>query len=111
MPSFGKRVDVPGGRRRTIRQRVVLVGSATTMEGTRSVVLDDICATGARLRGRDLPAKGAEMIVKVGSTDIFASVAWNVKDQCGITFDTVLNQNGVQQLKEAGSVGQVFRFV
>jgi len=111
MPTFGKRVDVPGGRRRTVRQPVVLVGSATTMESTRSVIFDDVCSTGARLRGRDLPEEGADVIVRVGGADILASVAWKAKEQCGITFEDTLDESGVQQLKEAGSVGRVLGLV
>lgn len=111
MPSFGKRVDVPGGRRRTARQRVVLVGSAMLMEGSRSIVVDDVCSTGARLRGRDLPATGADMIVRIGGLDILATVAWREEQQCGITFEAPLDHNGVQQLKEAGSIGHVLGVV
>lgn len=111
MPSFGKRVDVPGGKRRTLRERVVLVGSAVTMEGSRSIVVDDVCSTGARLRGRDLPRSGSEMIVKLGDTEFLAQVAWNKDQQCGITFDSPLDHHGVQQLKEAGGLGRVLGFV
>ena len=111
MPSFGKRVDVPGGRRRNVRQRVVLVGSAMLMEGSRSIIVDDVCASGARLRGRDLPETGSEMIVRVGGLDILGSVAWQEKEQCGITFDSPLDPMGVQQLKDAGSLGHVLGLV
>jgi hypothetical protein len=111
MPAFGKRDDILGGRRRTVRQRFVLLGSAMLMEGSRSIVVDDICSTGARLRGRDLPPIGSEMILRVGGLDILGTVAWHDKDQCGITFDGPLDPNGVQQLKEAGALGGVLGIV
>lgn len=107
MPSFGRRHDVPGGRRQEKRQRVVLMGSAVTLAGSRSVLLDDICPTGAKLRGRQLPSLGEQVLVKIGSRDVLASVVWHRRGECGINFDTPLDSNGVQYLKTEGAVGRV----
>jgi hypothetical protein len=104
---FGKRVDVPGGRRRVERERVVLAAAAVTLDKTRSVVVEDVCSSGARLRGRDLPASGQELLVKVGPVDVLASVAWSERDECGITFDPPLQASGVKQLKDEGRLGRV----
>ena len=106
MPPFGTRVDVPGGRRRTRRQPVVLPAAAVAGGWSRPVILEDVCSTGARLRGRELPAHGAQMLLKVGVLDLMASVAWSEPDKCGITFDTPLDWRGVEQLKSEGRSGK-----
>src|SRR4051794_17464634 len=102
MMPFGKRVDVPGGRRRTERERVVLAAAALTLDRSRSVVVEDVCSSGARLRGRDLPEDGQELLVKVGSIDVMASVVWASHEVCGITFAPPLEPAGVKQLKDEG---------
>jgi hypothetical protein len=102
MPSFGKRVDVPGGRRRASRQPVLLAASAVTLGGSQSVIVEDVCSTGARLRGRNLPVGGKQLMIKVGGMNILAEVAWSGSEECGITFDAPLDQDGVQTLKHEG---------
>ena len=51
------------------------------------------------------------MIVRIGGLDILATVAWREEQQCGITFEAPLDHDGVQQLKEAGSIGHVLGVV
>ena len=104
---FGKRVDVPGGRRRNQRERVVLAEAAVTLDRICSVVVEDVCSSGARLRGRDLPSDGHELVVKVGPVDVMASVVWSRHEECGFTFDHPLEPAGVKQLKEEGRLGRV----
>ena len=48
MSGFGKRVDGPRGRRRIERQDVRLVGTATSLNDTRSVLVEDVSWTGAK---------------------------------------------------------------
>jgi hypothetical protein len=88
MSSFGKRVDGPGGRRRTNRNSVRLLGSATTLQGSRSVLVEDLCPTGAKLTGRGLPPTGKEVLVRAGNLKAFGRVAWVESDQCGVVFET-----------------------
>jgi hypothetical protein len=83
----------------------VLAGAAVTLSGSRSIVVDDVCSTGARLQGRGLPADGEQLLVKVGATDTMASVAWSGREECGITFDPPLDATGVQRLRDEGSLG------
>ena len=87
MASFGKRVDVPGGRRQVKREQVAILGSATTIEGSKSVVVEDLGPNGARLFGRDLPAPGKEILLKTNDGDIFGRVAWATNDRCGMVFE------------------------
>jgi len=87
MASFGKRVDVPGGRRQVKREPVAILGSALTLEGSKSVVVEDLGPKGARLLGRDLPAPGKDVLLKTGDGDIFGRVAWASQDRIGMVFE------------------------
>jgi hypothetical protein len=111
MRVFGKRIDVPGGNRRANRERVVLAAAAVTLQGSQPVVVEDVGSTGAKLRGRGLPATGQEMIIKIGNMDVLASVAWSKRDECGITFDAPLDPASVTQLKAEGQLGRVMGIV
>ena len=86
MSSFGKRIDGPGGRRRIRRKPVSIHGSAATMEGSRCVLIEDLCLTGARVRGRELPAEGNEILLRSGDRAILGRVAWERGDRRGIVF-------------------------
>ncbi|MBA2467598.1 MAG: hypothetical protein H0V46_08360 [Sphingomonas sp.] len=105
--AFGKRVDGPGGRRRKERERVVLAAAAVTLDSTQPVVVDDVCPTGVRLRGRGLPKKGEDLVLKIGHVDVMGFVAWSDGAECGVTFDAALDPGSVTQLKEEGSLGRV----
>lgn len=102
MPGFGKRIDVPGGRRRAPRQRIAITATAVGLEGVQSVVVDEVSSTGAKLRGTNLPECGREMFIKVGDVDVFASVAWSSAEQCGISFDPPVDQHTVVRLRHEG---------
>jgi hypothetical protein len=89
MASFGKRVDVPGGRRRIKRRPVHILGSATSMDGSKSVIVQDLCLLGARLVGRDLPQPGEEILLRARERAIIGRVAWADNDQRGMIFGAV----------------------
>ena len=108
---FGKRVDVPGGRRKAPRQPVSLAASASTTGSSQSVIVENVCASGARLRGRVVPAAGKELMIKVGSMSLLAEVAWSQDEECGIAFHPPLDQRDVQTLKQEGRWGTVLGVV
>lgn len=87
MASFGKRVDGPGGRRRIKRKRVSIPGSASSIDGSSCIIIEDMCLTGARLLGRDLPAEGTEVLVRSGDRAVLGRVAWAREDRRGIVFN------------------------
>ena len=88
MSSFGKRVDGPGGRRRAVRREVALLGSAVTILGAKSVIVEDMCPDGARLVGRGLPEPGKEILLRTSKMAILGRITWAKKDQRGVTFET-----------------------
>lgn len=89
MASFGKRVDGPGGRRRIKRKIVSILASASTDEGSRSVIIENICLSGARVLGRELPLEGSEVRLRSGEREVPGRVAWAHEDRRGIVFSSV----------------------
>ena len=87
MASFGKRVDGPGGRRRIRRKPVSIPGSALSMDGSSCIIIEDLCLTGARVLGRDLPVEGSEILVRSGDRAVLGRVAWAREDRRGIVFN------------------------
>ena len=107
MPSFGRRVDIPGGQRRSAREAVVLAASALGFDRSISVLVPDLSETGARLQGRNLPEVRERLLINFGETGLFATVAWANHDQCGIVFDRPLDKRGVAQLRSEADWGRV----
>lgn len=103
MPVFGRRVDKLGGRRRARRQPVALAAAALSLEGSFSVTIEDVGATGARLRSRHLVRAGRELLIRVGAIEIFASVIWSHRDEWGILFDEALGDDVLEALKQEGA--------
>ena len=86
-------------RRRWPRERVTLAGSAMSLTRSRSVVIADVSAKGARLGGRDLPAPGDELLMVVGSQDRMGTVQWRQADHCGILIDEPLAADNIARMK------------
>jgi len=89
MAGFGKRIDGPGGRRRIKRKPVSIHGSAVAMDRSMCVLIEDLCLSGARVRGRELPAEGSELLLRSGNRAILGRVAWERGDRRGIIFSGV----------------------
>ena len=90
-------------RRRFPRETVMLAGSAMSVTRSRSVMISDVSARGARLGGRDLPAPGDELLMVVGSQDRMGTVKWRSGDACGVCVDEPIAAEHIVQMKqEAG---------
>jgi hypothetical protein len=87
MRKFGKRLDGPGGRRWIRRRKVSIAGCAVSVHGSRSVLVEDLTLTGARLLGRGLPAAGTQLELRVGERSLFGEIAWAGVDRRGVRFD------------------------
>ena len=88
MAGFGKRVDIPGGRRRIKRRPVRIFGSIETGQGLKLVVVKDLNLLGARLTGRNLPGPGEEVLLRSGDRTITGRIAWADRDRRGVIFGT-----------------------
>ena len=82
-------------RRRFVREPVMLAGSAMSVTRSRSVMIADLSATGARLGGRDLPAPGDDLLMVVGSQDRMGTVMWRNGDKCGVRLDEPLGHDNI----------------
>ena len=104
---FGKRIDEPGGSRRSVRENVMLRTVVMTMTESFNVDLLNLSLTGARLGGDHLPAHGQEVLALIGSLEAFAIVIWRGSEQCGIHFDIALTETALSILE--GECRQIAR--
>lgn len=86
-------------RRECEREEVVLAGSAYGLGRSRSIIVSDLSARGARLDARDLPAPGDDVLVVVGPFEGLATVAWRSDDRCGVSFDEPLPEYMIGAMK------------
>ena len=64
-----------------------LVGTASSLEGSRSILIEDLSSAGARLFGRGLPAPGNDMLIRTDEFALFGRVAWAEHDRRGVALD------------------------
>jgi hypothetical protein len=86
-------------RRASERESVVLAGSAFGLGRSRSIIVSDVSADGARLDARDMPAPGEDVLVVVGPFDGLAKVVWRTDDRCGVSFDERLAGKTLARMK------------
>jgi len=86
-------------RRAAEREAVTLAGSAYGLGRSRSIIVSDLSAGGARLDARDMPAPGDDVLVVVGPFDGLATVVWRSDDKCGIQFDDVVADETLGRMK------------
>ena len=98
MRSFGR--SKGGGRRGQSREFTPLTAVFTTADRSNSAELIDFSATGARLRGDDLPEPGDELRLSIDSLQLFGVAAWVRADECGIAFDHTLGPDEVKSVRE-----------
>lgn len=101
---FGNRIDKPGGGRRSVRDEMMIRASVMTTTDSTNVDLIDLSKSGAKLRGKDLPATGQEVLLLLGRLEAFGSIVWRDANQCGVNFDVQLSDQAVAIiLAERGS--------
>jgi hypothetical protein len=103
---FGKKA-VEHCRRGAEREPVMLAGSAMSVTRSRSVMVSDVSAVGARLGGRDLPAPGDDILMIVGPVDRMGTVVWRSGDKCGVRLDQSLQAENIAQMKREASWASV----
>jgi hypothetical protein len=86
-------------RRASPREEVTLAGSAFGLGRSRSIIVSDLSADGARLDARDMPAPGEDVLVVIGAFDGLATVAWRNDDRCGVRFDEPLPDYMLSHMK------------
>lgn len=99
----------PSDRRSAARRSIFVAGSAVTIQGSKSVVVENLSSSGAKIRGRDLPEKGKQILVWMEGLDVLGSVAWTRSDGCGVRFDASIDAEALICLEEQ-AVGTIFAF-
>jgi hypothetical protein len=98
MGTFGKCKG--GGRRSATRTAVPLIAVVTTLRESRSAIVVDVSATGAKLQGSNLPQSSEELFLTVEGVVAFGTVAWARDDERGVAFDVPLNANDEARLRQ-----------
>lgn len=100
MSSIKKEVEAPGDRRNNERRPIFIAGSAVSLHGSKSVIVEDLSAAGAKLRGRDLPPVGKQVLVWMEGLDVLGLVAWSRFGEGGIMFDRALDAGELRSVEE-----------
>lgn len=102
--AFGRRRDIPGGRRTGDRSPVRLAASLQALNCSRAVTLLDVSHAGARMSMPEPMYRGQQVWLKVGQAQIFGTVRWVTDKDCGIVFDEPLNIRELAMLQAKGKV-------
>ena len=98
MTEFGKCKG--GGRRLAARETATLITIYTTVTHSHAAFLVDVSQTGARLRGDILPEKSDEIMLSIDAVRAFGTVIWSRRGECGVAFDSPLEAEDVELLRE-----------
>jgi PilZ domain len=68
--------------------------------GIHACLLEDISLGGARISLDYSPVKGAEAFLQFGSYEVFCTITWSRRGQCGIKFDQRLPKPVLLRMRE-----------
>ena len=104
---FGRRVDGVGGRRKALREPLLVRAAMTSLHASRMIAILNISVTGARVRGPILPAASHDVLLRFASIETMGRVAWRNGDLAGIEFDEPLTDEEVEKLRRFAQVAQL----
>lgn len=99
---FGKRLDVPGGRREEPRSNIRLSVALQAVNCSHPVTLFDVSRTGAKMSMPEPMYRGQQVWLKTQAVQLFGFVCWVRGRNCGIRFDEPLRDWQYSQLKVEG---------
>lgn len=102
MSEFGKRLDGPGGRRRTNRAEVLLSAAMLSVGASRMATIRDVSQTGLKLEVNAPLRVGQEMWLRFHPFDMFGRVVWIDGNQCGVELDEPLTDKQAAELQAKG---------
>lgn len=106
MRIFGKKIG--GGRRSAAREELPLPAVVSTVDNSIVAEVVDLSATGARLKGTQLPSPGAVVSLKLDCVHAFGTVAWCRGEECGVAFEVPLASFELSRLRREVVVASVF---
>jgi hypothetical protein len=81
------------GRRTNPRLRLRLAARAVLLEGTRSCILTDLSASGARLRIDRRVSVSDQVVLSWGQgLEAFGDIVWATETHCGVVFEEPLRE-------------------
>ena len=84
------------GHRRFNRLRLGVPASLVLTHETRACLIDDISATGARVRIERALVKGQALVLSFHELKLFSTVMWLHRSECGLHFDRPLELEDMQ---------------
>jgi hypothetical protein len=84
--------DGPNTGPRPIQYRVLLSATLVTTTSERTVKLRTLSLTSAQIEGTNLPGQGTDVILKRGTLEVFATVAWSEGRRCALHFETAISE-------------------
>ena len=107
MQAFGRREG--GGRRDTDRLALRLSAAVRTLFGSGLLEVEDVSASGARLRGPRVPKAGEELMVRIENVEAFARVIWSGNGVCGVAFEDHLSASDLARLQQEARTASLMR--
>jgi|SRR6185312_249096 len=89
------------GRRAQPRASILLGGSLEAINGRARVDLLEVSLAGARIKGRNLPGVGKNVILTCGRIDAFGTIVWASSNRRGIAFDEPISTTELLGLRDA----------
>jgi len=89
------------GRRAQGRASILLGGSLEAINGRERIDLLEVSLAGARIKGRNLPEVGRNVILKCGQIDAFGTIVWASSNRRGIAFDEPISTAALIALRVA----------
>ncbi len=86
---------------RSPRRRVALTGEISSTTGGYKLKLRNLSRTGAMAEGESVPPAGRDILLIVGSLELFCKVIWADAGRCGLQFDEPIPQSLVLSLSRA----------
>ena len=94
-------------RRRSPRASVLLPASVVTMSAYQYLELLNLSATGAKLRGPDVPAPGKTAMFRLDHFQVLCKVVWAKDDLCGVRFEEILPPRVLAHFRESGNTSKL----
>ena len=104
---MGKASEGFSNRRRSPRASLILPASVVTMSAYLYFDLVNLSATGAKLRGSDVPEIGKTALFRLEPFQALCRVVWVSDELCGVRFEELLPPRLLAHFRKVGNTTQV----
>lgn len=103
---MGKLGEIFRNRRRSPRASLLLPASVVTMSAYQYFDLVNLSATGAKLRGPDMPLIGKTALFRLDPFQALCRVMWVKDELCGIRFEELLSPTLLAHFRTVADTAQ-----